>query len=41
MKVLSQEIENILKAKDIFGRRFAKRFMRLEHRFCLLPFSGI
>ena len=41
MKVLSQEIENILEAKDIFGRRFAKRFVRLEHRFCLLPLSGI
>src|SRR5262245_63529091 len=41
MKVLSQEIENVLKTKDIFGRRFAKRFVRLEHCFCLLPLSGI
>ena len=41
MKVLSEEIENVLKTKDIFGRRLAKRFVRFEHRFCLLPLSGI
>jgi hypothetical protein len=41
MKVLSQEVENVLKAKDIFGRRIAKRFVRFEHGFCLLFFSGI
>jgi hypothetical protein len=41
MKVLSQEVENVLEAKEIFGRRLAKRFVRLEHRFCLLPLSGI
>ena len=41
MKILSQEIENVLKAKDIFRRRLAKRFVGFEHGFCLLLFSGI
>jgi hypothetical protein len=41
MKILSQEIENVLKAKDIFRRRLAKRFVRFDHGLCLLLFSGI
>jgi len=41
MKILSQEIENVLKAKDIFGRCLAKRFMRLKHGLCLRLFAGI
>ena len=41
MKILSEEIENVLKAKDIFGSRLAKSFVRFEHGFCLLLFSGI
>ena len=40
MKVLSEEVENVLKTKDIFGRRLAKRFVRFEHGFCLLLFSS-
>jgi hypothetical protein len=39
MKVLSEEIENVLKAKEIFWRGLAKRFVGLDHRFCLLSFS--
>jgi len=41
MKVLSQKIENVLKAKDIFRRGLAKRFVCFQHRFCLIHFSGI
>jgi hypothetical protein len=37
MKVLSQEIENVLKAKHIFWRSLAKCLMRFEHGFYLLP----
>src|SRR5215813_1757836 len=36
MKVLSQEIENVLKAKYIFRRSLAKCLMRFQHRFYLL-----
>jgi len=41
MKILSQEIENVLKAKDIFGRSLAKRFVRFDHGLRLLLFSRI
>jgi hypothetical protein len=40
-KVLSEEIEDVFKAKNVFGRRFAKRFVRFEHRLGLLSLSGI
>jgi len=39
MKVLSQEIENVLKAKHILRRSLAKCLMRFEHGFYLLPLS--
>jgi hypothetical protein len=41
MKILSEEIENVLKAKDIFGSRLAKRFVRFDHGLRLLLFAGI
>jgi hypothetical protein len=38
MKFLSQEIENVFKAKNIFRRGLAKSFMRIQHCLCLRRF---
>src|ERR1044072_2628886 len=40
MKVLSEKIENVFEAKNVFRRCFTERFVRCKHRFGPGPFFG-